>query len=39
MQPAQAIGEIERCSGTQFDPRIVDTLGHVLFEVVLDRVS
>jgi putative two-component system response regulator len=39
MQPAQAIGEIERCSGTQFDPRIVDALGHVLFEVVLDRVS
>lgn len=38
MQPAQAIGEIERCSGTQFDPRIVYALGHVLFDVVQDKV-
>ena len=38
MQPAQAILEIERCSGTQFDPRIVEALGQVLIEVGEDRV-
>lgn len=38
MQPAQAIGEIERCRGTQFDPRVVDALGQVLIDVVQDKV-
>jgi response regulator RpfG family c-di-GMP phosphodiesterase len=39
MLPAQAIMEIERCSGTQFDPRVVDALGRVLIEVVQEKVS
>jgi response regulator RpfG family c-di-GMP phosphodiesterase len=30
MLPAHAIQEIERCSGTQFDPRIAAALGDVL---------
>ena len=30
MLPTHAIQEIERCSGTQFDPRIAAALGDVL---------
>ena len=30
MQPAHAAAEIERCSGTQFDPHVVGALGEVL---------
>jgi response regulator RpfG family c-di-GMP phosphodiesterase len=39
MSPAHAIEEIERCSGTQFDPRVVDALGEVLIDVEMERVS
>jgi HD-GYP domain-containing protein (c-di-GMP phosphodiesterase class II) len=34
-----AVEEIERCSGTQFDPRVVNALGEVLVEVVMEKVS
>ncbi len=30
MAPAMAISEIERCSGSQFDPRVAEALGAVL---------
>ena len=30
MLPAQAVGEIARCSGQQFDPKVVEALGEVL---------
>jgi putative two-component system response regulator len=30
MPPSQAVCEIERCSGSQFDPRVVEALGEVL---------
>ena len=30
MPPAQAVCEIARCSGSQFDPRVVEALGEVL---------
>jgi putative nucleotidyltransferase with HDIG domain len=33
MSPAHAIGEIERCSGSQFDPRVVEALALVLAHV------
>jgi cyclic di-GMP phosphodiesterase len=39
MLPAHAVREIERCSGTQFDPRVVDALGEVLIEVVGDATT
>ena len=39
MLPAHAIGEIERCSRTQFDPRVVDALGEVLIHVVTEKAS
>ena len=29
MRPALAMNEIERCSGTQFDPEIAAALGEV----------
>jgi len=28
--PAEALDELRRCSGTQFDPRVVDELGRLL---------
>jgi putative two-component system response regulator len=37
MAPAQAICEIERCSGNQFDPRVVDALGQVLIHIVEEQ--
>jgi HD-GYP domain-containing protein (c-di-GMP phosphodiesterase class II) len=39
MSPAHAVEEIERCSGTQFDPRVVEALGEVLIDVTLEQVS
>ena len=33
MPPAHALAEIERCSGTQFDPEVVGALGDVLIHV------
>jgi putative two-component system response regulator len=38
MVPAHAVRELERCSGTQFDPRVVEALGQVLIDVVHDKV-
>jgi response regulator RpfG family c-di-GMP phosphodiesterase len=38
MQAVHAIEEIERCSGTQFDPRVVEALGKVLIDVVTEKV-
>ena len=32
MSPAMAISEIERCSGSQFDPQVAEALGAVLVE-------
>jgi response regulator RpfG family c-di-GMP phosphodiesterase len=37
MSPAHAAEEIGRCSGTQFDPRVVDALGNVLIDLPLER--
>ena len=31
--PAEALVEIERCSGTQYDPRIVEAFSSVLMHV------
>ena len=39
MLPVHAIEEIERCSGTQFDPRVVEALGEVLIDMVTEKVS
>ena len=39
MPPVHAISEIERCSGTQFDPRVVEALGEVLVDVITGKVS
>jgi response regulator RpfG family c-di-GMP phosphodiesterase len=39
MLPVHAIEEIERCSGTQFDPRVVEALGEILVDAVLEKVS
>lgn len=36
MQPALAIQEIERCSGTQFDPSLAVVLGGVLTDIVAE---
>ena len=33
MPSATALDEIERCSGSQFDPQIAEALGHVFAEV------
>jgi HD-GYP domain-containing protein (c-di-GMP phosphodiesterase class II) len=30
MSPAEAIAELRRCSGTDFDPRVVDVLVAVV---------
>jgi cyclic di-GMP phosphodiesterase len=34
MSPSLALNEIERCSGTQFDPRIAEALGGVFAELM-----
>jgi len=34
MPPALAVEEIERCSGSQFDPRCAETLGFVLVDAM-----
>jgi response regulator RpfG family c-di-GMP phosphodiesterase len=39
MLPAHAVREIERCRGTQFDPRVVTALGNVMADVVAEKVS
>jgi putative nucleotidyltransferase with HDIG domain len=39
MPPAMAVQEIERCSGTQFDPDIACALGDVLVHAVEERVA
>ena len=33
MPPALALDEIERCSGTQFDPMVAEALGEVFADV------
>jgi putative nucleotidyltransferase with HDIG domain len=38
MPPALAISEIERCSGSQFDPQVAEALGAVLVDAVEERV-
>jgi response regulator RpfG family c-di-GMP phosphodiesterase len=38
MSPAHAVEEIGRCSGTQFDPRVVDALGGVLIDLTTEQV-
>ena len=37
MSPMQAINEIERCSGSQFDPRVVQALGEVLSSLAISH--
>jgi putative nucleotidyltransferase with HDIG domain len=39
LPPAMAIEEIERCSGSQFDPDIACALGDVLVRAVEERVA
>ncbi len=39
MPPAMAVQEIERCSGSQFDPDIACALGDVLVHAVEERVA
>jgi putative nucleotidyltransferase with HDIG domain len=39
MPPAMAVQEIERCSGSQFDPHIASALGDVLVHAVEERVA
>jgi putative nucleotidyltransferase with HDIG domain len=39
LPPAMAIQEIERCSGSQFDPTIACALGGVLVHAVEERVA
>jgi putative two-component system response regulator len=38
MPPALALNEIERCSGTQFDPHVVEALGEVFARVAEEHV-
>ena len=38
MPPALALSEIERCSGTQFDPRITEALGKVSADIASELV-
>ena len=37
MPPAMAMSEIERCSGTQFDPEVAEALGTVLAQAAEDE--
>jgi HD-GYP domain-containing protein (c-di-GMP phosphodiesterase class II) len=39
MPPAMAVKEIERCSGSQFDPHIACALGEVLVHAVEEQVA
>jgi diguanylate cyclase len=39
MPPSMAVQEIERCSGSQFDPDIARALGDVLVHAVEERVA
>jgi len=39
MPPALALNEIERCSGTQFDPRVAEALGGVFVELTTEEVA
>jgi response regulator RpfG family c-di-GMP phosphodiesterase len=39
MSPGLAVSEIERCSGSQFDPRVVDALGAVLVDALEEKVA
>ncbi len=39
LPPAMAVKEIERCSGSQFDPHIACALGQVLVHAVEQRVA
>jgi response regulator RpfG family c-di-GMP phosphodiesterase len=38
MPPVMALNEIERCSGTQFDPQLTEALGTVLTRAAEERV-
>jgi HD-GYP domain-containing protein (c-di-GMP phosphodiesterase class II) len=37
MPPAMALSEIERCSGTQFDPIVAEALGEVFADVAQEH--
>jgi HD-GYP domain-containing protein (c-di-GMP phosphodiesterase class II) len=39
LPPAMAVEEIERCSGSQFDPDIASALGDVLVHALEERVA
>jgi putative nucleotidyltransferase with HDIG domain len=39
MPPAHAMAEIERCSGTQFDPQVVEALADVLIQTSEDSFA
>jgi len=39
MLPAHAVSEIERCSGRQFDPRVVEALGTVLSSIATGHAT
>jgi putative nucleotidyltransferase with HDIG domain len=39
MPPAMALSEIERCSGTQFDPVVASALGEVFADVAQEQVT
>jgi hypothetical protein len=34
-----AISEVERCSGSQFDPRVAEALGMVLGQAVEEQIA
>ena len=38
MPPALALNEIERCSGSQFDPIVAEALGEVFAEVAQEQM-
>ncbi|MBI3049348.1 MAG: hypothetical protein HYY76_13670 [Acidobacteria bacterium] len=39
LPPALAVSEIERCSGSQFDPHVAEALGKVLVEATKEPVQ
>ena len=39
MSPGLAVSEIERCSGSQFDPRVTEALGAVLVDALEEKVA